>query len=450
VNPDQITLRRRLTLVSLIVFGLMYMSPSVVVSTFGVIASASNGAGAAAYAVATLAMFLTALSYAKMAKRHPTSGSVYTYARSELGSHAGFMSGWSLLLDYCFLPMVVWLITSNYMNVMIPAIPVWAWLIINASITTVVNIVGVKVADRMNRTLMIVSLLAIAALVLFMVVTISGKPPVNAVHALWNPDTSVGAITAGAAICAYSFLGFDAVSAMSEEAKNPRRTIPRAIVLTVLLGGALFTVLALLMQWVHPGGVFTNEDTAGYEIAEESGGTTFATVFNTMTIIAGYATNLSIQAGTSRLMYVMGRDGVLPKKVFGRLSERFRTPVINLIIIACTALLAVKLPLATATSFINFGAFLAFTVVNVCVIVAWWKDRQNDVSHSVLGWIVLPLLGAVVDVYLLMQLSGIALVIGACWFVLGLGILTFITRGFRRQPPRMDPDVEEEIESAVA
>ncbi|MBN9633507.1 MAG: APC family permease, partial [Actinobacteria bacterium] len=182
---EQVTLRRRLSLTSMIAFGLMYMSPSVVVSTFGVISSASNGAAAASYALGTAAMTLTALSYAKMAKRHPTSGSVYSYARRELGAHVGFMSGWSVLLDYFFLPMVVWLITSLYMNVMLPVIPVWGWLIINAAVTTVVNGVGVVLADRVNKTGLIVSLLALAALIVVIVSAIPHADSQNAVHAFW-------------------------------------------------------------------------------------------------------------------------------------------------------------------------------------------------------------------------------------------------------------------------
>ncbi len=432
----------------MIAFGLMYMSPSVVVSTFGVISSASNGAAAASYALGTAAMTLTALSYAKMAKRHPTSGSVYSYARRELGAHVGFMSGWSVLLDYFFLPMVVWLITSLYMNVMLPVIPVWGWLIINAAVTTVVNGVGVVLADRVNKTGLIVSLLALAALIVVIVSAIPHADSQNAVHAFWNPATTMGAITAGAAISAYSFLGFDAISTMTEEVKNPQRNIPRAIVLSVLIGGGIFTVMALLMQWVHPGGSFTSEDTAGYEIAVQTGGTVFANVFNTVTIVAGYATCLSIQASTSRLMYVMGRDGVLPKRIFGRLNRRFRTPMINLIIVACTALLAANLSLATATSFINFGAFLAFTVVNVCVIAAWLRRRGTADPLPVFGWLVVPLAGAAIDIYLLTQLGTTAILIGVSWFVLGLIVLAILTRGFRRQPPEMDPEKQPDLVDA--
>ncbi|MBN9631827.1 MAG: APC family permease, partial [Actinobacteria bacterium] len=255
-------------------------------------------------------------------------------------------------------------------------------------------------------------------------------------------------ITAGAAISAYSFLGFDAISTMTEEVKNPQRNIPRAIVLSVLIGGGIFTVMALLMQWVHPGGSFTSEDTAGYEIAVQTGGTVFANVFNTVTIVAGYATCLSIQASTSRLMYVMGRDGVLPKRIFGRLNRRFRTPMINLIIVACTALLAANLSLATATSFINFGAFLAFTVVNVCVIAAWLRRRGTADPLPVFGWLVVPLAGAAIDIYLLTQLGTTAILIGVSWFVLGLIVLAILTRGFRRQPPEMDPEKQPDLVDA--
>jgi len=118
-----------LGLVSLVVFGLAYMSPSIVASTFGVIAVSSEGAAPTAYLVATLAMALTALSYGKLARAYPASGSVYTYARKLLDSRLGFLAGWALLLDYFFLPMVAWYITALYLNVQFPVLPVWGWLV---------------------------------------------------------------------------------------------------------------------------------------------------------------------------------------------------------------------------------------------------------------------------------------------------------------------------------
>ncbi|MHA3023746.1 APC family permease [Mycobacterium sp. BMJ-28] len=430
----------RLTLPSIVVFGLAYMAPGVVVSTFGVIAVAAKGAAPTAYLVATVAMALTALSYGKLARFFPQSGSVYTYARKLLDSRVGFLAGWAILLDYFFLPMVAWLIMALYLNVQFPLLPVWAWLVVTIAVTTAINAFGIVLADRVNKVLLTLTGLGLVVLVAVCVHHLGGASASAGWHALWNPVTSVGAVTAGAAIAAYSFLGFDAISTLSEEVHDARRNVPRGILLTVVLGGAIFFVIALVLQWVHPGGVFEDESTAGYAIATAAGGQRFADVLNVMGLLGGLASCVAIQASTSRLMYVMGRDGVLPRRTFGYLSPRFRTPLFNIALIAVVGVFATKLSLATATSFINFGAFLAFAIVNLCVVALWLRRRRSGELMGVLGHVVVPVAGAVVCLYLMSRLGHTAIYLGVSWFVAGIVYLTVLTRGFRQDPPELSID----------
>jgi amino acid transporter len=431
-------LTARLGLLSVVLFGVAYMSPSIVMTTFGVISSTSHGAAPTAYLLATGAMLLTALSYGRMARALPASGSAYTYAREMLDARVGFLVGWAILLDYFFLPMVAWLIQSLYLNAQFPAVPVWAWLVVNIVVTTGINIVGTVLADRVNKVLMALTATGIAVFVVMCLHHLSGVPASPVTHPLWSAPVSVGTVSAAAAIAAYSFLGFDAVSTLSEETRRPGRTIPRGIVLTVLTGGLVFVLVAYVMQWVHPGGHFHDESTAAYSMSVLVGGGAFADVVNVVILIGGFASGLAIQSSTSRLMYVMGRDGVLPRRFFGRLHPRLRTPVPNLLLVGGAALLALNLTLATATSFINFGAFTAFAMVNVCVVAYFVRSRRGTGRRpSVLGYVVLPALGAAVDVYLLTQLSSTAIWLGAGWLLLGIGYLTVLTRGFRRPPPTM-------------
>ena len=430
----------RLNLPSIVVFGLAYMAPGVVVSTFGVIAVAAKGAAPTAYLVATVAMALTALSYGKLARSYPQSGSVYTYARKLLDSRVGFLAGWAILLDYFFLPMVAWLIMALYLNVQFPSLPVWAWLVVTIAVTTAINALGIVLADRVNKVLLTLTVLGLVVLVAVCVHHLGGSSAGAGSHALWNPLTSAGAVTAGAALAAYSFLGFDAVSTLSEEVHDARRNVPRGILLTVVLGGAIFFAIALVMQWVHPGAVFDDESTAGYAIAISAGGQRFADVLNVMGLLGGLASCVAIQASTSRLMYVMGRDGVLPRRAFGYLSPRFRTPLFNIGLIALVGLFATKLSLATATSFINFGAFLAFAIVNVCVVAMWLRQRRSGERMGVFGHVVVPVAGAVVCLFLMSRLSHTAVYLGLSWFVAGIVYLAVLTRGFRQDPPELSID----------
>jgi amino acid transporter len=449
MNDQPTRMRGDLGLVSVVAFGVAYMAPAVVVSIFGVIAATSAGAAPTAYAIATGAMLLTGFSYAKMAKVHPSAGSVYTYARKEIDSRIGFLAGWAMLLDYLFLPMVAFLLQAIYLHVQYPSVPEWAWLVINVVLATAINVIGIKVADKVNRVLLI----AVAGLLVVLAVLCakygfghSGTAAIG--HSFWNGATSFSEITAAAAIAAYAFLGFDAVSTLSEEARDPRRTIPRGIILTVLAGGAIFVVLSFLMQWAHPGGSFPDENSAGYLVSVTVGGKTFANISNLIGLLGGFASCVAIQASTSRLMFVMGRDGALPRRVFGRLHRKLLTPVTNIVIIGGIGLLAMNLSLAEATSFINFGAFLGFTLVNVCVIVYALRQWRSGSRHSVLGYLVLPAAGAAVDVYLITQLGSTATELGLGWLAIGIVWLAFLTKGFRAPAPEMRLN-EEDAEPAA-
>ena len=139
----------------------------------------------------------------------------------------------------------------------------------------------------------------------------------------------------------------------------------------------------------------------------------------------------------------------LPRSFFGRLNERFHTPVLSILAIAVVGLIAIFMDVATSTSFINFGAFIAFIMVNVSVIVFWAKERRNGRNRNVFAYLVAPIIGVIVIAYLLTQLDIQAVMLGSSWLVVGLIILAIITRGFRKLPPEIAVD-EAESEPARA
>jgi amino acid transporter len=437
-------LARRLTLPSVVAFGVSYMAPSLVMVIFGIIAVASAGTAPTAFAIATAAMLLTALSYAKMARVYPVSGSAYFYARHNLGSRVGFLVGWSVLLDYLFLPMVAWLTQSILLNAQFPAVPIWAWMLINAGFTTTVNVVGIVVADRVNKVFTSVALFLVLLFFGYCITHLAAHHPVSYTAPFWNADTTIAGVSAAAAIAAYSFLGFDAVTTLAEETKDPKRTIPRAVVLVIAIGGLLFIVGAYIMQLVHPGDVFEDAQAASYTMSIDVGGQFFADWTNLAGIIAGSASCLAVQLSTSRLLYIMGRDGVLPKRIFGYLNPRTLTPIYCVLLTGAMCFVGLNLSLQTATGFINFGAFTAFTAVNVCVIAYYVRHRRAH-RLNVVAYVVMPAVGAAVSLYMLTQLSETSLAIGLSWLAIGVVYLLWLTRGFRRPTPEMSIDYEQAL-----
>jgi amino acid transporter len=409
------------------------MTPLIVLGTFGIVAESTSGTVPTAYLLALVAMLFTAVSYGRMAARYPVAGSAYTYVRKAIDSRVGFLVGWAVLLDYFFLPMVIWLIGAAYLNAQFPGVPSWLWLVGFILVTTALNVLGIKVAARANFVLMAFQVLVIAFFFVLSLrqVVADGGSLVSATP-FFHEGSSFGTISAGAALAAYAFLGFDAVTTLTEETRQPRKTIPRAILLTALIGGAIFVLLAYATQLVHPGSAFDDSSSAAFEIAKTIGGNLFAAVFLAGLVVAQFASGIAAQAGASRLMYAMGRDGVLPKRVFAYLHPRLQTPAFGIALVGVVGLIALSLDVSTSTSFINFGAFTAFTFVNLSVIALYLRERGPALTG-----LVFPAIGAVVDVWLLTNLDGIAVTLGLIWLGLGVVYLAVLTRGFRTAPPEI-------------
>ena len=148
------TLTPHLRLRGVVLFGLAYMAPLIVLGTYGIVADTTSGTVPTAYILATVAMLFTAASYGRMAAEYPVSGSAYTYVRKAIDSRVGFLVGWAVLLDYFFLPMVIWLIGAAYMSAEFPAVPSWVWVLGFIVLTTVLNVLGIRVAVTANFLLM--------------------------------------------------------------------------------------------------------------------------------------------------------------------------------------------------------------------------------------------------------------------------------------------------------
>ncbi|MCX4218464.1 APC family permease [Pseudomonas sp. MCal1] len=433
-------LQRTLSLGSVVLFGIAYMTPIIVLGTFGILAQSTAGMVPAAYLAALVAMFFTAMSYGRMAAAFPVAGSAYSYVRKAISPKLGFIAGWAVLLDYLFLPMAIWLIGAAYLASAFPSIPQWIWVLAFIGITSAINIIGLKLANGINALLMLVQFLVLIAFVALCVHYVGGdaSTPLWSIKPFFNGDMQMPLIMSGAAIACYSFLGFDAVSTLTEETRDPRRTIPRAIMLITLIGGLIFVGVSYFVQIAHPSFQFDSVDSAAYEIARNIGGDLFVSIFLIGLIVGQFASGLSAQASGSRLLFAMGRDGVLPKSFFGTLHERFGTPVNSILLCAVVALLALKLDVTTSTSFINFGAFLAFSLVNLSVIFHYWIGGEKKGLRELILFLIFPFIGLAADLWLMVSLDHLALYLGLSWLAIGVVYLAVLTGGFRRQPPEMD------------
>lgn len=437
------TLKRTMKLHHLVIFGVAFLTPMIAYTIYGVIATASHGVESGSICFAVIAMLFTALSYGHMAKAFPAAGSTYTYTRKAINAKLGVVAGWIVLLGYVFFPMAIWLIGASYFSAAVPAVPSWVWLIGFIVVTSLINIVGVEVGSKINFIMVSIQVVIIVAFLIFTIKAITegmGEGTLASFSPFYNPDIDFSYTVAGAAAACYCFLGFDALTTFTEDTIDPTKNIPRSIILTLLVCGAIFLVVTYFTHLVHPSFDYPNPDNAAYDIAKQVAPSIFGGIFLIGTIAGQFAAGLSAQASGARLLYAMGRDGVLPKKFFGNLNHKTQTPVNAIILTGAVALFAVFLDVTKATAYINFGGFVAFFFVNISVIVYYFvRQKQRSVKGFFL-YLVFPVLGALLCLYLLVHLDKIAIILGCAWTVAGIIYLLVLTKGLKEEPPELGID----------
>ncbi|MED0674203.1 APC family permease [Aneurinibacillus thermoaerophilus] len=447
---EKVTLKRSLKLWHIVLMGIGYMTPMVVFDTFGIASETTGGHVPTAYILALVAMLFTAASYGKMIQVFPNAGSAYTYTQRTISPHIGFLVGWAALMDYLFLPMVNALIAQIYLSATFPGLPAWIWVIGFVAIVTSVNIFSVNFTANFNTMLVVFQTLI---MVVFIGVAIKrllngdGTGMLFSIEPFYKEGINTSALIAGATLMCFSYLGFDAVTTLSEETPNPKKTIPRAIFLVALIGGAMFIITSYFIQSVFPTAAhFKDPEASSPEIAAYMGGLAFQVFFLAGGLAGTLASGVASHASVSRLLYVMGRDSVLPNKLFGYIHPRWRTPVANIVLVGLISVTAVFFDLATAASFINFGALIAFTFVNLSVISYYVvRKKMHKTFKGFFSYLVMPLLGAGAVAILWANLEKSSLMLGIGWAIVGFIYLLYITKLFKVKPASIHFEEMEEM-----
>ena len=433
-------LRRVLGVPSLVLFGLVYMVPLTVFTTYGIVTQMTGGRLPTAYIVTLVAMVFTARSYGLMARAFPFAGSAYTYTQRSFGPGIGFLAGWALMLDYLFLPMINYLVIGIYLHAAFPVVPPWVFILVTIILVTLLNILGIVSVARANALIITVQAIFIVVFIALSVSTITQHTDVDLLTPFVGTGDSggFGTIFAGAAVLSLSFLGFDSVSTLAEEAREPKKSVPKAIMWTTISAGLLFVLLAYVSLLVVPIHTFKDVDSAALGVMTTAGGQ-FLVAFFTAAYVAGAAGSaLASQASVSRILYAMGRDGVLPTGFFGRISKRYGTPVLAILAVSVVSLLALVIDLTLLAEMISFGALIAFSAVNLSVIKHFFMKQKLRHGAHLFTYLIVPAIGFALTLWLWTSLSPRTLIVGLIWLAVGFVYLLWLTRGFRRTTPMLD------------
>lgn len=447
-------LQKTLLLWHVVIIGLAYIQPMTLLDTFGMVSRDSLQHVPTSYFVALLAVLLTSLSYGHMIRRYPSSGSAYTYAQKAIHPNVGFMVGWSSLLDYLLSPMVNILLAKIYLTSMFPEINHWVWIIGLTALMVVVNLRGIRFVANFNGLIVFFQLLIIAIFT-FMIwrelhagqnalgsIAEQSGQGLWSLSPFWSAQAEIGALITGATILCFSFTGFDSLSSLAEETHDTQNTLPKAIFLTALISGLIFIVATYFLQLYFPGDpkqYFEAVDETQPEILYLVGGALFKSVVLSFAIVTVMASGIAAHAGVSRLMYVMGRDGVIHKRFFGHISPKSFTPSYNILLVGAVALTAGFLSLEYVVALISFGALTAFSFVNLSVLAEYvWRQRRWQSLGDVLRYIVTPVLGFVSVGAMWLEVEPTSLNSGLIWASIGIAYLAVITSGFRVPAPQYE------------
>ena len=447
LNTDT-SLKRSLSLPLLVMFGLAYLAPTVVFNYYGMFTKMTGGMYTLSFAITTVVMLFTSYSYIQMVKAYPVAGSAYTYVNKSVQPHVGFLTGWAMLLDYLLLPMICYLLLGIYINEFFPVLPIWAIVIAVAFLSALINIIGMKTASIID-TIIIAAQIGFTLLLIIVIIKYvsggGGTGDLTVSKAIYNSNTfDFGNVLTASAVLCVSFVGFDAVSTMAEEAKNPDKIMGKAIMSVTIGAGVLFIITSYFTQIAWPMAYEEIEDVDSgiFELFPHIGEDWLGNIFFITDNFASFICAMAGMAAVSRILLGMGRDNILPKKFFGAISPKFQTPVNNILLTTLIAMTALFYQdnLFGAASLISFGAVTGFFMVNLSVVFHYFIKLKMRGGKNTLKYLILPSLGMLTLIVVFINIETNAKILGLIWLAVGVVYLATKTKGFKELPPEMNLD----------
>ncbi|MET7299799.1 amino acid permease [Embleya sp. NPDC005575] len=393
------------------------------------------------FLLAAVTALFSALSYAELAGTIPVSGSSYSYAYATLGEGIAWVCGWCLLLEYGVSISAVAVGWGQYVNELLDSafgvslpdaisqppgdggtfnIPA----VIVVLLAVILLVRGVSESAVANTIMVFIKLITLA---FFCAIAFTAFDDGNL-----SPFAPLGVagISAGASQVFFSYIGFDAASTAGEEAKNPRRDLPLAILISLAIVTVVYVAVALAALGALPWQQFEgSEATLAKIVTDVTGGSWASTILSAGAIISIASVVLTVLYGQTRILFAMSRDGLIPP-IFAKVNRRTQSPVANTLITgAWVALLAALVPLGQLTEATSIGTLFAFALVNIGVIVL--RRTRPDLQRGFTApfFPITPILGVGFCIYLMARLSGTTWQVFLVWMAVGVAI--YFLYGYR-------------------
>lgn len=431
-------LHRTLKLRHVILYGVLFMVLIAPQSIFGEIQVASGGMTPLVYIVGFVAISFTALSYFRMSARFPIAGSVYAYVQRGINPHVGFIAGWLILMDYLFVPSLLYVMVANWGVELVPGSPWWLWILVFVIFNTFVNIRGIHLTASVDWVIFVVEILSLIAFIYlgFTYVLNGGGYGYIAPDPIYQPgNVDLHFIATACSIACLSFLGFDGMSTLAEETIQPEKNIGKGILIALCCIVVVFVLQTYVAALILPDWQNTDMATGFFDAAEAAGGLTFRKILLVVNIVAiGIANIMNAQTATARMLYGMGRDGVIPK-IFGKVHPKYKTPWASAIFVGIGSLiLPFILSMSQLVRLVNFGALSSFVMLNFAVFLFFFIREKKRSGTDIVKYLICPWAGILILIYVFTGFDKMTYVVGIVWLIVGLIIGAIKSKGYKEVP----------------
>ena len=352
------------------------------------------------------------------------------------------MSGWLILLDYILVPSLLLVMVANWGTTLVPGSPWWLWVVVFIAFNTFVNVRGITMSKGVDWIIFAVEILALIVFIAVGCMYVSGGGGYGefSTEPFYKPgEVDLHFVATAVSLACLSFLGFDGMSTLAEETYKPEKNIGKGILIALCIMIVVFVAQTYVAALILPDWANTDPDMGFFDACYAAGGLLLQNFMLVINIVAiGIANIMNAQIASSRLLFSMGRDGVLPR-VLGKVHPKYQTPWVAAIFLGAFSLVLTLTAgqfggMTVLAPMVNFGALASFIVLNFGVFWYFWCKEKQRGAKAVLRYLICPWIGILILIYVFTGFDLLTYGVGVSWFIVGLIIAAVISKGFKEVP----------------